>query len=430
MTLFAAHKSLESLVPKMFPNQIMFQEFSSEEWFRELGIEEKREIYCVVIMPAILFAKAKTWPAFVGERIQIGTLRIVVIGEGVAAQVPATFIPSECSENVRNALVSNIIRFSGLGLQSVLPVETKILMARVSNEDQVLGKVDQAIELIVKEQPGFKNKTLEFRFALMSMFTGALAAAFKSGLKKSVPFQVGVSKNSVAFSLRWSVQKCDPSEWSNVEIPWLIAFNSCHASWIQMVPAKSELEAIFLFALDGTPLKRSGALVVDVVTSQRAALTSDLSNETSRFKFDVFGSHDIKSVQDEHTVDINLLPPTPLAKSKEVPPANDAGALLKLENLKLEGLCATQKEQIATLSKKLSATMDAEKAAIAELRAKQLSIGSSGELANLKQEVETLKKRLDSAKEKEMELIKKLSQAVEQMKKLKSSTGRETRQAK
>jgi hypothetical protein len=409
---FKALPSLASLISQITPLKA-----EAKNLFQDAGPKWKDpNAFAMIVLPAARANEFKEIPEDVRSKVLSGAVRFIFMqatGEE-NFPLPATFISEATTPETTDFLFSQITRVPGWGLVSSMPEKSEILIERITNEEQVAKKIELSIEFLVEHNKLMKGQTLSLRSALTMAFSAALD--FSAGRKIKPPvFQIAASKENFAISLRWPVDGIDVDAWLNPEYRWRAIFTEATSSIVLLNPETLETEVQLLFVPGQTGLSLHGRpATVDMLTQTRYQLAHQLPSLAEDIIFHHFKvKNGDTSPSDFEGVEI---PAPQVVPNKENPQLELTG--LRVEHQKLEKQLKGVQEQLSEQTRKMAQATDAEKKA--QIQIKQLTTQLEGlktsSAAQLKKETDAMKLRLENAKEKELELTKKLNQTIEQAK--------------
>lgn len=401
----------------------------------------KNNSYLMLVAPSEWLEEEIDFPDVIKSRVFDGSARIIFWNAEPVEHIslPATFFPPTLPAVGLSFLMNHLCRFPGPGLQMVLPVGAKILTERIATEKQLGRKIEQCMEFINSMAPSFANRTMPLRSALTLAANAALSQPL-AGAKANPPtFQVGVSQETVALSIRWIASSSDFKPWQTPELAWSVSFERAVASLITINPESREIELRAIFTAQEIARTHIAAPYgIDIMSATRVTTAASLPNQTADFNFDYFAVEDdlkekMKFAKQEASEGKEQKEKAPAVVAQSGPDAANSNLSIELNGVKVEKqkiekqLKATQ-EQLSEMTRKMSQAVDAEKAAQVQIKSltSQLENVKSAMAASSAQEINALKVRLENAKSKETELVKKLSQAVEQISKLKSGSSQAT----
>lgn len=406
----------------------------------------KENTYLIFVLPGNWAHNPNCLNDICKQRIAKGTARVIFwateADHEATLESPMTCIPLSASRATAAMIRNHMSRFPGWGLQTVIPNDGQILIERISNEKQVAKKIEQSVEFVSQQNANFKNRTLGFRSALTTCFATALSTSLADRIAKPPVFQLGVGGNSVAFSLRWKSITQDYRVWQKPDFAWKAVFHECSASFVQLNAESQEIEVILLFTIQAQEIERSmrGApTVIDILTSERLRTAHGLPNEPDTFKFEYFQVADKNeeatkfvtvAAEPDKTGWAHSVVPTPVlieeaapeaAKEKETDVLELKG--LRVEYSKLEKQFKGLQDQMKETTRKMNQALESDRESQIRIKSLQSQLETLRVTATKQsqQEIGALKLRLENSKQKEMELVKKLSQALDIIKQLKSS---------
>jgi hypothetical protein len=410
-TLVLIHHSLKSIVPPLLQAgglsiETSFYDSDFESTFGNPAFAwQDSSRYLVVFLLAEAFHADLKLPADVRARLETGTARLVIFGapvfdEQCGFEVPATYIPDGASAGAKEFIFNHICRQPGWGLATVLPKGGQIFTAQLSDEKQINQKTNHAIEFLESHGPSWQGRTLAIRMAVLNALSVAAKSSFGKPGKRLPTLQLGLSESAVLVSIRW---RSDDEEIRFIQtqvrtvenLNWRLAFRECAMSAVQINHEGLEIEVILGF--DCGPRESEVVdlpLIVNTLSRARMNLNTSLVSHVQDFKFEYFQARTSEPASrfdkmEEPAAAVSL------PATKEVSDLELRG--LRVEKVKLEKALTAAQEQANELTRKLAQALDGQ------------------------QELSMYKTRLENAKAKEMDLIKKLSQAIEMVKALKSS---------
>jgi hypothetical protein len=452
---FFMHESIADEVKAILKNGIVKKEiilsratiFQSDanQFFHDSNLKWKESgVYSIVMAPGNWLKKPFQVPADIQSRIAQGSMRLVfwnVDGEPKNCTAPATFIPAMSESSERGALLkamilSHVYRLPSWGVQTLLPPKSKILTERINNEKQIARKIEQSLAFICKNNPAFANQGLPLRLAMTASFSAALASNLPSPGQKPPVFQIGQCEDLVVFSLRWKNSNFDLNSWKTPDLRWQAIFHESLGGAVQFSAESQETEVLLAFSTKSEKAERTlwlqnHPLIFDVLTTERLKLAAALPNETEAYAFDYF------EVEDKRDDPIEFITPNPelvatagafVIQKKDVA-AKENFQLeltgLRVEYQKIEKQIKNSQDQMSEMTRKMSQAFEAEKTAQAQIKMlttqiEKMKTASVNQTAQGAQELNTIKTRLENAKLKELELGKKLTQALDQIKQMKS----------
>ena len=418
--------------------------------FQDVNLKwNEKSVYSVIVMPGTWLKNAFPVPADIQARINQGSVRLVfwnVDEDPKACTVPATFVPLECGEFLKKILLSHVCRYPSWGVQTLLPPKSKILTERINSEKQIARKIEQSLAFICKNNPAFANQGLPLRLAMTGSFSAALSAgianpALKTQQKPAV-FQIGQCEDAVVFSLRWKTAVLDFASWQNANLRWQAIFHESLSGVVQVSVESQEIEVLLAFPIKSETANKplwlqNHPLIFDILTTERLRVAAGLTNDTEHFAFNYFEIEEHGEAPTEFVAaarEAMPIAPTPGAAiiQEKAAPAKENSQLeltgLRVEYQKLEKQLKSSQEQASESNRKMSQTIEAEKVAQAQIKTltmqlEKMKISMANQATQNTQELNVLKTRLESAKQKEQELVKKLTQALDQLKQ--SKTGQQ-----
>ena len=452
---FFLHESIADEVNAILKNGIVKKDsilsrvtvFQSDahKFFHDSKLKWKEAgVYSIVIAPGNWLKKPLQVPADIQSRITQGSARLVfwnVEGDPKNCSAPATFIPlmpkaGDGGALLQAMLLSHVCRLPSWGVQTLLPPKSKILTERINSEKQIARKIEQSLAFICKHNPKFENQGLPLRLSMTASFSAAFATNLSNRGQRPPVFQIGQSEDLVVFSLRWKNSNLDLNSWKTPDLRWQAIFHESLGGAVQYSSESQETEVLLAFPTNSekifqTQWLQNHPLIFDVLTTERLKLAATLPNETETYAFDYF---EVEDKREDSVEFISVKPETaattatPMIQEKG-PAAKESSQLeltgLRVEYQKLEKQLKASQDQMNEANRKMSQAIEAEKAAQAQIKTlmaqiEKMKIANVNQVAQDAQELNTLKTRLENGKQKELELGKKLTQALDQIKQMKS----------
>jgi hypothetical protein len=452
---FFIHESISDEVSTILKSGIVKKElilsrmtvFQSDahKFFHDSNLKWKETgVYSIVMAPGNWLKKPLHVPAEIQSRIMQGSARLVfwnVDGDPKNCTAPATFIPlmpkaGDGGALLQAMLLSHVCRLPSWGVQTLLPPKSKILTERINGEKQIARKIEQSLAFICKYNPRFENQGLPLRLSMTASFSAALAPHLSNRDQKPPVFQIGQCEDLVVFSLRWKNSNFDLNSWKTPDLRWQAIFHESLGGAVQYNSESQETEVLLAFPTNSeksaqTQWLQNHPLIFDVLTTERLKLAATLPNETEAYAFDYF---EVEDKREDLIEFISAKPEpatiiaTPIIQEKGLA-TKESSQLeltgLRVEYQKLEKQLKTSQDQLSETNRKMSQAIEAEKAAQAQIKTlttqiEKMKIASVNQIAQGAQELNTLKMRLENGKQKELELGKKLTQALDQIKQMKS----------
>ncbi len=338
------------------------------------------------------------------------------------------------------------------GVHSFLPKGSKIYSDRLVHPREIGRQQDQASAFLAKGAASFEVGIGAWRLALSALQLGAFDEVDgKAPSGKPLAFQVGLGEGVGAFSVRWTTPDQSLASWLRLRGFFAEAARISQGLVLRVFSEASEIEVTGLFCLaEGGPQNgeaswnETGVVALEVLSNVRLACLDPVveARALEGYSFSPFAKLPLDSTRDPIDEGLVLVKGDPelLGDSEMIlvhghgSQEEDASRLgghrstavieanaLKLENARLSAAAAQYKSQVAQLTKNMSTLAEREKKAQRELRGIQLQSGSAdaprAALATTGREVEILRGKLDAARQREAELVRKLTRCIEELRK-------------
>jgi hypothetical protein len=354
---------------------------------------------------------------------------------------PALLLPTDCEDALMAGVMRHFGKLAFPGVHSVLAAGSQIFSERVCSENEIGRRLDQAIQFLARNKLVPEPKGMTLRLAASAALAAAFAEAASGKRFRAPSLQLGVSDGLVAVSVKWVASSQGVQPWLRPKLPLKIAVAYSDGFWMHLLPESKEVEAVMLYGLETRSAEKGLAslhLGVDVLTNERVLAVKDGSESgTMRDQqlvtfnempapTDLEEAQDIEAEKENKTDNVTISRQAEVigdgrfvvkASARNVSESQAPIRIAASEPV-VEPTTHNYKEQYTSLVKKLTEVMESEKAAKKELRSlqHQMANRSSAGEAGLKTEVQALKQKLEAAKAKEMDLIKKLTVSVDRLK--------------
>ena len=458
----------ESLVAELRPiveasgceDELEVYRVSQENWVSEIQVLQSEGCYSRLLLPGSWLNGLGAEGFFPPSRVRLGFWACP--GDAKCAAGCYVF-PEGTPLSSRDALLRAFIGGHRPGVHSFLPKRSRIFSDRLVHPREIGRKLDQASAFLAKDAVGFEVGIGAWRLALTALQLGAFDEVDgKAPQGKPLAFQVGLGEGIGAFSVRWSTPDPSLASWSRLPGFFAEAARISQGVVLRVFSEASEIEITGLFCPSAGNFKKreaslpeAGVLALEVLSNERLACLDPVAEARvlEGYTFSVFAKLPLDSANPP--TEGVALPAIQDPGEGMVHVKGDPGALddremilvqghgskgeadarlgghrstsvietnsLKLENARLSAAAAQYKSQVAQLTKNMAILAEREKKAQRELRGIQLQSGSAdaprAALATTGREIEILRGKLDAARQREAELVRKLTRCIEELRK-------------
>ena len=248
--------------------------------------------YSVAILPGSWATSKWRIPPEVTLKCIQGTLRLVFWRADSCPNwsLPVTVIPKKLSKELSALAIGHVCRIPTWGLQSLMPIGSKIYTERVRSEQQMAQKIAQVIELVKESKAPYSPDLIQTN--LQNLMKAVWSEKDLRLDSKSITFQVGLHPQHLACSMRWVGTRPDFNLWLKPEAKWQSLFANNLMSAVQMNDELKETEVILVLGqpqAGDEPFQAPS--IVDVLTVARLRVAPDLADQAAQFEFEYFDNY-------------------------------------------------------------------------------------------------------------------------------------------
>ncbi len=335
-------------------------------------------------------------------------LRIGFLGE-----VSDTPLPVVGTFSLRTASDLRIFVYGNQpGVSALLEEGAEIFNDRIASVKDIGAKIDRFWSHLEKSKAPSRALSARSRLAVSSLFAAGLDTLEVGQTSPRAPhLQAGGTPNGLAFSIRYTVSpEVFASDWPSVPFPVNVAARFADGLWLRLYPASQEVEILIRLDAQAQTGRTEKSLNGWELFEPKRIASINASADRERAKKFVYRNFQALPVKGETAIPAEAVA-EPAPESKAAKPNLETITLQKKVD-ELQGLNDRYKQQIGTLGEQLQKTIAREKVLQKENRDLLTKVSEDAQAraeSALQKEVETLKGRLASAKERETEMARKLT---------------------
>ncbi len=312
-------------------NLISF-ESNRDTWLQDvLNLREQNPYVVMIIRKDWVRYKKFEYPPALIEAVKQGSVRLCFWSHDPTGElsVPHFNLSGE-DEKIRACMLRHLTRGLMPGAHNFLPESSLIFSDRIKDLDVMQKKIEQVYLYCDHYHYPIESKTGRIEGALRSSLKHAFDQMnIAKAASPFMHFQLGLSKDVMAISIKWTTPQKDIFSWMKYQFDWQITLNFTDALWFHLIPEKEEAEVVFLYSttkLSSTIKEHKLPFGADVFTAYRLELIEKYPDANPLQAFQLKPFKEIKSVKTaaevkegvEHRILSNLHP----ANSPEVIAAN------------------------------------------------------------------------------------------------------------